>query len=62
MGNVHQYMAQEGCKLINLNPVFKSMASDEKVFRKAASILFGDKFTNLATERVDQLKVISRFS
>ena len=43
-------------------PSFKSMASDKKVFRKAAPILFGDEFTNLATKRVDQLKVISMFS
>ena len=64
MGNTHQHMAQERRKriLINLNPPIKSMASDEKVFRKAAPMLFGDEFAKLATERVDQLKAISKFS
>ena len=56
-------MAQEKHKqvLMNLNPPIKSMASDEKVFRKAAPMLFGDEFAKLETERVDQLKVISKF-
>ena len=64
MGTAHQHMAQERRKriLMNLNPAIKSMASDEKVFRKAAPMLFGDKFAKLATERVDQLKAISKFS
>ena len=64
MGNAHQHMAQEGHKriLMNLNPAIKSMASDEKVFRKAAPMLFGDEFAKLAAERVDQLKAISKFS
>ena len=55
MGNAHQYTAQERGKrfLMDLNQAIKSMASDEKVFRKAAPMLFGDEFAKLATERVD---------
>ena len=64
MGNAHQYMAQERRKqlLMNLNPALKSMANDEKSFKNAAPMLFGDEFAKLATERVDQLKAISKFS
>ena len=63
MGNAHQHMAQERRKrlLMNLNPALKSMANDEKSFKNAAPILFGDEFVKLATERVDQLKAISKF-
>ena len=64
MGNAHQHMAQERRKrlLMNLNPALKSMANDEKSFKNAAPMLFGDEFAKLATERVDQLKAISKFS
>lgn len=63
MGNAHQHMAQERRKhlFMNLNPALKSMANDEKSFKKAAPMLFGDEFAKLATERVDQLKAISKF-
>ena len=47
---------------MNLNPALKSMANDEKSFKNAAPMLFGDEFAKLATERVDQLKAISKFS
>ena len=33
-----------------------------KSFKNAAPILFGDEFAKLATERVYQLKAISKFS
>ena len=64
MGNIHQHMAQERrkCLLMNLNPALKSMANDKKSFKNAAPMLFGDEFVKLATERVDQLKAISKFS
>ena len=64
MGNAHQHMAQERRKrlLMNLNLSLKSMTNDEKSFKKAAPMLFGDEFVKLATERVDQLKAISKFS
>ena len=64
MENAHQHMAQERRKrlLMNLNPALKSMANDEKSFKNAAPMLFGDEFAKLATERVDQLKAISKFS
>ena len=64
MGNAHQHMAQERCKrlLMNLNPALKSMANDEESFKNAAPMLFGDEFAKLATERVDQLEAISKFS
>ena len=64
MGNAHQHMAQERRKrlLMNLNPALKSMANDKKSFKNAAPMLFGDEFAKLATERVDQLKAISKFS
>lgn len=57
-------MAQEKQKqiLLNLNPALNSMVSDEKVFRKAAPMLFGDEFAKLVRERVDQLKTIPQFS
>ena len=63
IGNAHQHMAQERHKrlLMNLNPALKSMANDEKSF-KNAPMLFGDEFAKLATERVDQLKAISKCS
>ena len=38
------------------------MTNDEKSFKNAAPTLFGDEFAKLATERVDQLKAISKFS
>ena len=64
MGNTHQHMAQKRRKrlLMNLNPALKSMANDKKSFKNAAPMLFGDEFVKLATERVDQLKAISKFS
>ena len=64
MGDAHQHMAQERRKqlLMNLNPALKSMANDEKSFKNAAPMLFGNEFAKLATERVDQLKAISKFS
>ena len=45
MGNAHQHMAQERRKrlLMNLNPALKSMANDEKSFKNAAPMLFGDE-------------------
>ena len=68
MRNTHQHMARARCKcpLMNLDPAMKSMANDEKSFKNAARMLSGDEFANefakLATERVDQLKAISKFS
>ena len=64
MGNAHQHMAQERRKrfLMNLNPALKSMTNDEKSFKNVAPMLFVDEFAKLATERVDQLKAISKFS
>ena len=47
---------------MNLNPALKGMANDEKSFKNAALMLFGDELAKLATERVDQLKIISKFS
>ena len=63
MGNAHQHIAQERRKrlLMNLNLALKSMANDKKSFKNAAPMLFGDEFATLATERVDQLKAISKF-
>ena len=58
VGNAHQHIAQEMYKwiLMNLNSAIKSMASDEKVFKKAVLMLFRDEFAKLAKEGVDQLK------
>ena len=63
MGNAHQHMAQERRKrlLTNLNLALKSMPNDEKSFKNVTPMLFGDEFAKLATERVDQLKAISKF-
>ena len=41
---------------MNLNPALKSMANDEKIFKAAAPMLFGDEFAAKATDRVEQLK------
>ena len=64
MGNADQHMAQERRKrlLMNLYPALKSMANNEKSFKNASPVLFEDEFAKLATERVDQLKAISKFS
>ena len=65
MGNAHQHMAQERhikCLLMNLNPALKSMVNDKKSFKNGVPMLFGDELAKLATERVDQLKAISKFS
>ena len=45
---------------MNLNPALKSMANDEKIFKAAAPMLFGDKFMAKATDRVEQLKAITK--
>ena len=62
LGNAHQHMTQEGHKMVlmNLNPALKSMANDEKVFKTAAPMLFGDEFVAKATDRVEQLKAITK--
>ena len=46
LGKAHQHMNQERRKnvLMNLNPILKSMAIDEKIFKAAALTLFGDEF------------------
>ena len=62
LGNAHQHMNQERRKkvLMNLNPALKSMANDEKIFKAAAPMLFGDEFAAKATDRVEQLKAITK--
>jgi len=62
LGNVHQHMLQERHKkmLMNLNPALKLMANDEKVFKSAASMLFGDEFVTKAIDRVEQLEAITK--
>ena len=45
---------------MNLKPALKSMANDEKVFKSAAPMLFGDEFVTKATDRVEQLKAITK--
>ena len=47
---------------VNLNPVLKSMANDKKSFKNGVPMLFGNEFAKLATERVDLLKAVSKFS
>ena len=37
-------------------PTFKSMAIDEKIFKAAAFMLFGDELVAKATDRVEKLK------
>ena len=61
LGNAHQHMNQERRKkvLMNLNPALKSMANDE-IFKAAAPMLFGDEFAAKATDRVEQLKAITK--
>ena len=46
--------------LMNLNPALKSMANDEKIFKAAAPMLFGNEFAAKATGRVEQLKAITK--
>ena len=48
--------------LMNLNPALKSMANDEKIFKAAAPMLFGDEFAAKAIDRVEQLKAITKVS
>ena len=62
LGNAHQHMNQERHKkvLMNLNPALKSMANDEKIFKATAPMLFGDEFAAKATDRVEQLKAITK--
>ena len=45
---------------MNLNPTLKSMANDEKIFKAAAPMLFGNEFVAKATDRVEQLKAITK--
>ena len=63
MGNANQHMAQERHKriLMNLDPVLKSIENHKKSLKKGVPMLFGDEFAKLITERVDQLKAISKF-
>lgn len=58
----NQHMAQERHKkvLMNLNPSLKYMAIDEKFFRTATPMLFGNEFVAKATDRVEQLKAITK--
>ena len=62
LANAHQHMNQERHKkvLMNLSPALKSMANDEKIFKAAAPMLFGDEFAAKATDRVEQLKAITK--
>ena len=62
LGNAHQHMNLERRKkvLMNLNPALKSMANDEKTFKAAAPMLFGNEFAAKATDRVEQLKAITK--
>ena len=62
LGNAHQHMNQERHKkvLMNLNSALKSMANDEKIFKAAAPMLFGNEFAAKATDRVEQLKAITK--
>ena len=60
MGDTHQHMAQERHKwiLMNLNPALKSMAHDEKVFRRLHPCCLG---TNLSQASRSLLQVISLY-
>lgn len=61
MGNAHQNMAQERRKkiLLQLNP---AMAKEEKGFKNAAPMLFGDQFAKWATGRVEAVKAIKKLA
>ena len=64
MGNVHQKMAQESHKrvLLQLNPVLKSLAEEEIVFKTVAPMLFGEELAKRATDRVEAVKAIKRLT
>ena len=45
---------------MNVDPALKAMVEEENVLQQAASMLFGEKFTKKATDRVEAVKAIKK--